>query len=318
MSDPIMKGEKRSASRPVSRRSAAASKQRGPAASRNSEPKSLSSRAAAKKAPPRKAQKAAAPKEKAKAAKKVVSKSTTRKKITAKVREVEKPQPAARKRPIVPKPKPVSVATKKRSSVASKPVAAKPIQPKKSVTKAPLAKQAQRQVAPVQPPARAHNFDESAALHAFERAYKEFSSGHFLEARDLFRSLLEKGPGGSDVVARTRTYLAITESRLKADFSLPKDADSLYDRGVLELNRGRFVAAQEMFEQALSFEPQGAHIHYGLAAARARLGAVDQALGSLVKAIDLQPNLRLRAQHDIDLTPLRNEPDFDRLVFTQR
>jgi tetratricopeptide (TPR) repeat protein len=312
MSDPIMKGEKRSASRPVSRRTAAASKQRGPA-SRTSDPKPLSSRASAKKAPPRKAQKAAAPKEKAKATKKVASKSATRKKITTKAREVEKPKTAARKRAIATKPKSASVATKKRPTVA-----AKPIQPKKSVIKAPLAKQAQRQAAHTQPPARAHNFDESAALHAFERAYKEFSSGHFLEARDLFRSLLEKGPGGSDVIARTRTYLAITESRLKADSSLPKDADSLYDRGVIELNRGRFVAAQEMFEQALNFEPHGAHIHYGLAAARARLGAVDQALGSLVKAIDLQPSLRLRAQHDIDLTPLRSEPDFDRLVFTQR
>ena len=130
--------------------------------------------------------------------------------------------------------------------------------------------------------------------------------------------MLEKHTGGSDVVARARTYLSITETRLKAELNLPRDADSLYDRGVIELNRGRFVAAQEMFEQALSTEAEGAHIHYGLAVTRARLGALELALQSLLRAIDLQPNLRLRAQHDIDLSALRSEPEFDRLVFAQR
>ena len=76
------------------------------------------------------------------------------------------------------------------------------------------------------------------------------------------------------------------------------------------------VAAQEMFERALKREPEAAHIHYGLAATRARLGSIDLALESLEKALNLQPNLRVRAQHDHDLTPLRNDPDFDRLIFS--
>jgi tetratricopeptide (TPR) repeat protein len=99
---------------------------------------------------------------------------------------------------------------------------------------------------------------------------------------------------------------------------LPRDADSLYDRGVIELNRGEYVAAQEMFERALKREPEAAHIHYGLAATRARLGSLDLALQSLQRALDLQPNLRVRAQHDQDLTSLRNDPDFDKLIFQPR
>ncbi len=39
-----------------------------------------------------------------------------------------------------------------------------------------------------------------------------------------------------------------------------------------------------MFERALKREPEAAHIHYGLAATRARLGAVDLALQSLQRA----------------------------------
>ena len=59
-----------------------------------------------------------------------------------------------------------------------------------------------------------------------------------------------------------------------------------------------------------------ATILYGLAATRARLGSIDLALESLQRALAIQPNLRVRAQHDHDLNPLRNDPDFDRLIFS--
>ena len=153
---------------------------------------------------------------------------------------------------------------------------------------------------------------------AFERAHREFTHGRFGEARNQFRVLLDKYSQVSEVAARARTYLAIAEARLRTENMLPRDADSLYDRGVIELNRGEYVAAQEMFERALKREPEAAHIHYGLAATRARLGSVDLALQSLQRALDLQPNLRVRAQHDHDLTSLRNDPDFDKLVFQPR
>ncbi|MGH9883178.1 MAG: tetratricopeptide repeat protein [Pyrinomonadaceae bacterium] len=177
---------------------------------------------------------------------------------------------------------------------------------------------APRPVTIAPPPPRQPTLDESAALRAFERAHKEFTHGRFGEARNQFRMLLDKYSQVSEVAARARTYLAIAESRLRTESMLPRDADSLYDRGVIELNRGEYVAAQEMFERALKREPEAAHIHYGLAATRARLGSVDLALKSLQRALDLQPNLRVRAQHDQDLTSLRNDPDFDKLVFQPR
>lgn len=176
-----------------------------------------------------------------------------------------------------------------------------------------------RAVRPTQaqpPPPRQPTIDESAALGAFERAHKEFVRGRFAEARNQFRILVDKYSMVSEVAARARTYLAIAESRLRTESMLPRDADSLYDRGVIELNRGEYVAAQEMFERALKREPEAAHIHYGLAATRARLGSIDLALESLQRALAIQPNLRVRAQHDHDLNPLRNDPDFDRLIFS--
>jgi len=218
-------------------------------------------------------------------------------------------------------------AAKSRTAVKAKKAAPKTVARKaapKKVAAVSRVKTTQKQaavrairLAPTSPPTpRPPTVDESAALIAFERAHKEFARGRFAEARNQFRVLVDKYSQVSEVAARARTYLAIAESRLRTESILPRDADSLYDRGVIELNRGEYVAAQEMFERALKREPEAAHIHYGLAATRARLGSIDLALESLEKALNLQPNLRVRAQHDHDLNPLRNDPDFDRLIFS--
>jgi tetratricopeptide (TPR) repeat protein len=215
-----------------------------------------------------------------------------------------------------------TAAKSKTKKAAPKPVARKAAATKKlpvSSVKKTHKQAAVRAVRPAPtptPPPRPPTQDESAALVAFERAHKEFARGRFAEARNQFRVLVDKYSQVAEVAARARTYLAIAESRLRTESILPRDADSLYDRGVIELNRGEYVAAQEMFERALKREPEAAHIHYGLAATRARLGSIDLALESLQRALDLQPNLRVRAQHDHDLNPLRNDPDFDRLIFS--
>ncbi|HXC68602.1 MAG TPA: tetratricopeptide repeat protein [Pyrinomonadaceae bacterium] len=257
----------------------------------------------------------------AKSAKRVVKANASAK---AKARRATSAKPPARKTAVKARPA-KKAAAKARPAVKARKAAPKPLArkatPKKVDTRVKKTQKlaAVRAVrpAPVPPPPRPPTQDESAALLAFERAHKEFARGRFAEARNQFRILVDKYSQVSEVAARARTYLAIAESRLRTESILPRDADSLYDRGVIELNRGEYVAAQEMFERALKREPEAAHIHYGLAATRARLGSIDLALESLQKALNLQPNLRVRAQHDHDLNPLRNDPDFDRLIFSQ-
>jgi len=287
----VTKGIRRSTSRAAVRRAGSkpATKRRATNA-KSVRPKAK--RALAHKSVPRKSAKPKPSKSKKTASKKLVAKRlrTPKKPITRK---------AVPRRPaIVKDSKPSLSGVKKTQKLA--------------------ALRAQRPLPVAPPPPRQPTVDESAALKAFERAHKEFTRGHFGEARNLFRALLEKYSKVSEVAARSRTYLAVADARMRTESILPRDADSLYDRGVIELNRGEYVAAQEMFERALKREPDAAHIHYGLAATRARLGSLDLALQSLQRALDLQPTLRVRAQHDHDLTSLRNDPDFDRLVFQPR
>lgn len=276
------------------------------------------SRSKTKRAPAKTAKRvakatAARPKAKRASAAKSLSRPPSRpaakKPVKAAAKKAAKPKPTSKARKAAPK------VVARKTAPATKVSGSRVSVSRVKTTQKGAAVRAVRPT-PAPPPPRQPTQDESAALGAFERAHKEFVRGRFAEARNQFRVLVDKYSQVSEVAARARTYLAIAESRLRTESMLPRDADSLYDRGVIELNRGEYVAAQEMFERALKREPEAAHIHYGLAATRARLGSIDLALESLQRALDLQPNLRVRAQHDHDLNPLRNDPDFDRLIFS--
>jgi tetratricopeptide (TPR) repeat protein len=319
MSDPIVKGVKRSLSRPASRQTSSASSAKNrKLGAKTARPKPVVKRSLSEKAPARKASKSSTKSGSAATAKGKTAKATPARKASA----PKKASSSSKVKAKAPARKPAPPAKKSKKPVSVKAVKARTVQARKSPAPPKKSKKAttltaRKPVAPPPPP-RQPTQDEAAALRAFERAHKEFARGRFGEARSQFRALIEKYANVSEVTARARTYMAIAESRLRTEISLPRDADSLYDRGVIELNRGEYVAAQEMFERALKREPEAAHVYYGLAATRSRLGSIETALQALQRALELQPNLRLRAQHDQDLTLLRNDPEFERLVFASR
>jgi len=321
MSDPVIKGAKRSSSRPA------------PQAAPKSSAKSRKLSAAAVKPKPKRAAAEKAPVRKAAPAKSAAaSKSVAASKSSKTSRPSAKTSAASKKPRRAPKPAPAKKAGGK--AAAARPAAsgkkgvaqakshkAAPARPSRmaAAKAAPAAHRSapQPKTAPRHAPAppRQPSRDEAAALKAFERAHKDFTRGNFAAAREHFRALIEQHAGVSEVAARARTYLNIAETRLRTEAALPRDPDSLYDRGVIELNRGDFVSAQELFERALKRDPDAADTHYALAAARARLGSVESALQALERAVELKSVLRVRAQSDADLALLRNDPEFERIVF---
>ncbi|HEY8205780.1 MAG TPA: hypothetical protein VIF81_13690, partial [Pyrinomonadaceae bacterium] len=91
--------------------------------------------------------------------------------------------------------------------------------PSKVVKAAPRRASAKPILRPVKkqplPPPPQPTFEEAAAITAFESARKEFTRGRFAEARNQFRALIEKYSTISEVAARARTYLAVSEARLR-------------------------------------------------------------------------------------------------------
>lgn len=304
MSDPVIKGAKRSSSRPA------------PQAAPKSPAKSRKLTAAAAKPRPKRAAAEKAPVRKATPVKSSsASKSSKTSRPAAKQAPVPKPSKRTAAKPAPAKKAAVAARKAAPPSPKSQPVKDSPAKTSKAPASKPAPAAQKSAPASKATPPRQPSRDEAAALKAFERAYKDFKRGNFAAARDHFRLLIEQHAGVSEVAARSRTYLNIAETRLRTEATLPRDPDSLYDRGVIELNRGDFVAAQELFERALKRDPDAADTHYALAAARARLGSVESALQSLERAVELKPVLRVRAQGDADLVLLRNDPEFERIVF---
>src|ERR1044072_8389396 len=160
------------------------------------------------------------------------AKASARQPLRAAKKTAAKAKPAAKTRTAAPKPVARKAATKK--------VAISKVAPRVKTTQKLAAVRATRPTPTPPPPPRPPTQDESAALLAFERAHKEFARGRFAEARNQFRMLVDKYSQVAEVAARARTYLAIAEARLRTESILPRDADSLYDRGVIELNRGEY------------------------------------------------------------------------------
>jgi tetratricopeptide (TPR) repeat protein len=307
MSDPVIKGAKRSSSRPAPHSAAPKASAKGrklTTAAAKPKPK----RAAAAKPPVRKAAPAKSSNSNNKSNKSARPAAKQAAAAKAPKRPASKSAPAAKSGGKTPS----KAAPAKKAAAPAKAQPAKGSSSKRAPAKAAAPKPAPK---PAPAPPRQPSRDEAAALKAFERAHKDFTRGNFATAREHFRALIEQHAGVAEVAARARTYLNIAETRLRTEAALPRDPDSLYDRGVIELNRGDFVAAQELFERALKRDPDAADTHYALAAARARLGAVESALQALERAVELRPVLRVRAQADADLSLLRNDPEFERIVF---
>jgi hypothetical protein len=74
------------------------------------------------------------------------------------------------------------------------------------------------------------------------------------------------------------------------------------------------AAAGEILRDGLRLHPDSPTLHYGMACVNALDGAADDALESLRKAIELQPEAKDWARGDSDFDRLRDDPRFISLV----
>ncbi len=151
-------------------------------------------------------------------------------------------------------------------------------------------------------------------VRAFEQAVRLFNRQDFERAREAFQVLIERFPAEAEVLARARAYLAICEQKLRAPRPVPRTPEALYDRGIIELNRGQIALAISYFEKALKLDPLADHAVYALAAAYARGGQVEKALATLRQAIAMREAHRWHARRDPDFHSLYANPEFQKLV----
>ena len=240
---------------------------------------------------------------------------------------------AAVKTATVRKKSPVKAARLTRASATKKPaVKAKSVKVSPRMAKAPLkalrkgkgktlartkgraaskrsVKVLQR-VTPPPPPEPPRRQPATGVIKAFEQAVRVFNRRQYSEAKDLFESVQQRYPQEVEINARAQTYIQVCSQKMARPISSPRDADELYDRGVVALNTGDFTQARTMFEKALRMRPEEPHLLYSLAATHAQTGSHDEALDYLVRSIQIQPRYRSQAMNDADFTELHNDKRF--------
>ena len=171
---------------------------------------------------------------------------------------------------------------------------------------------------PATKPRRKNNPAHSAYASALKLLYKS----DYTKAQAALEALTQKYPDEHQIIARASLFLRLCkENAPPPKKKVIRGGVELYDVGVFEHNSGHFEEAIDQFKKALekvSDKTDKAAIHVAMAASFARIGAADEALESLEKAIKVSAIHRYHAQHDPDFSSLASNEEFKELVATGR
>ena len=160
----------------------------------------------------------------------------------------------------------------------------------------------------------------SQAIDLFEKAVKALGRKEYDKAREHLDAIINNHADERDVVERARSYRVVCE-RAGGDGKRaayrPKGFDELLNYGVFLHNRGEFEEALKSLRQAAEIHPKNENVQYCLAATAARAGDTDSALKALRAAISASPETRGQAKRDPDFDVLREDDEFNALVYEQ-
>jgi len=137
----------------------------------------------------------------------------------------------------------------------------------------------------------------------------------YAKAVEIFQEIAEAYPDELTLVDRCRTFINLCHQlRSKKRFD-PKKFDEFYYLGVYHSNRWEYEEALRCFEEALMIQPENEKIVYLIASTYALMEDRQQAMENLKIAIELEETNRIYARNDPDFGSLREEPEFQKLVF---
>jgi tetratricopeptide (TPR) repeat protein len=153
------------------------------------------------------------------------------------------------------------------------------------------------------------------AFQNFQAAVVLLQQGKFDKALAAFEKLLTTAP--PELLERCKMYISICQRQMdkhNLTFTTPEEH---YDYAVSLLNTGYYEEAREGFYAILAAHPESDYAFYGLALLDAMTGRIQECLGNLAKAIELNPRNRLQARVDNDFQSMADDPRFTELLYPE-
>jgi tetratricopeptide (TPR) repeat protein len=158
-------------------------------------------------------------------------------------------------------------------------------------------------------PALRATYVEAVAL--YERGLQALRAHAYAQASDLLRSVLASYPEEKELHERVRLYLNICERQATPRaVSVPNSLEERLYAATLALNAGEYEQALLHIQAVIADQPDNDHAHYVRAVAHTLRGSLGDAIPSLIRAIELNPENRSLAKQDPDLEALRVDDSF--------
>ncbi len=179
-------------------------------------------------------------------------------------------------------------------------------QPARMTIAAPMAAPA-----PAGPPVFAPPAD---AVALFEHGMAALQSHDYRTADEHFQELLGRFPSERALVERSRVYLALCHREMERRPAAPRTVEERLTAATAALNNGDDGTAETLVRGVLEDSPRHELALYLLAAVEARRGERESALTLLTRALDVSPEIRAQARHDLDFETLRDLEAFHQLL----
>jgi tetratricopeptide (TPR) repeat protein len=153
------------------------------------------------------------------------------------------------------------------------------------------------------------------AYQHYQAALQLLQQGKYEKALAALEKLLTEAP--PELKERCKMYMSTCQRQMEKaslEFLTPEEH---YDYAVSQLNTGYYEDAREQFSQILSGHPGADYAFYGLAVLDAVTGRVQDCLGNLARAIELNPRNRLQARVDNDFQSMVDDPRFTELLYPE-
>lgn len=161
---------------------------------------------------------------------------------------------------------------------------------------------------------KAKKNDYEKAIAAYSQAMKAFRKKDYSKSEELLKQFLETFPKEKELVDRVHLYLKLCDNIKNKETVSLKSFEDYYQYSVIKINLGEYDEAVKSLSKAQELEPQSAKIDYMLANVHCLMENEEECLKFLSNSCEKDPYFKILAQNEEGFEILRENEEFKKIT----